>query len=230
MPGNCGREIEDVPHRRRTERIDRLGVVPHDRQPLPLGRESAEDLGLQRVGVLVLVDKDRVEAGADRIGGLRRRQQGMPEEQQVVVIQHGLGLFAIDVAREEPLERVDVLAAPGEGVADDLGQGLPAVDAAAVDVEARSLQRKPRLGFGKIQLGADGVHQVFGIAPVEDREFLRQTDRSSVETQQPRGDGMERSAPNASGRGPQAAARCSPPHCRRGSGRRGGAFRPPPAG
>ena len=62
-------EIEDVPHRGRAEGVDRLGVVAHHGQPLALGRERVEDVGLERVGVLVLVDQDAIEQPADGVAG-----------------------------------------------------------------------------------------------------------------------------------------------------------------
>jgi hypothetical protein len=149
-----------------------LRVVADHGHALPVGRESAEDVGLQRVGVLVFVDEHRVEAGANRGCRLRRRHQGLPEEEQIVVVEDRLGLFAIDVDGKELLERVDMLAAPGKDLGDDFRQRFPAIDAAAVNVEARPLEWEPRRGLGQILLGADGLHQIFRVAAVEDRELL----------------------------------------------------------
>ena len=62
-------EVEDVPHGGRAEGVDRLGVVADHGQPLALGREPIEDLGLERVGVLILVDQHAIEQPADGIAG-----------------------------------------------------------------------------------------------------------------------------------------------------------------
>ena len=60
-------EIEDVAHGGGAKGVDRLGVVADDGEPLALGREAVEDFGLQRVGVLVLVDQDAIEELADGV-------------------------------------------------------------------------------------------------------------------------------------------------------------------
>ena len=55
---------------------------------MPSGRSRLQDVGLQGVGVLVLVDEHVVEAVADpgAAGGVD--EQAAPEQQQVVVVEH----------------------------------------------------------------------------------------------------------------------------------------------
>ena len=62
-PGEPLRELQDVANGRRAEPVDRLGVVAHDRQVAVRsgGPHRHEDVGLDRVGVLVLVHEDVVE-------------------------------------------------------------------------------------------------------------------------------------------------------------------------
>src|SRR5205823_14583105 len=46
--------------------VDRLGVVADHRDACPVGLESVEDLGLEPVGVLVLIHQHVIEVRADR--------------------------------------------------------------------------------------------------------------------------------------------------------------------
>ena len=83
-------------------------------RPLPPGQSICEDLGLQDVGVLVLVDQHAVEAAPDGAGGPGVGEQAVPEEQQVVVVEDALLAFAVHVGVEEPAEFFDLVLAPGE--------------------------------------------------------------------------------------------------------------------
>ena len=49
-------EIQNIAHRRRPERIDRLGVVAHHGEAASIGFQREQDRGLQPIGVLVFVD------------------------------------------------------------------------------------------------------------------------------------------------------------------------------
>ena len=51
-------EGEDVPHVGAAPAVDRLVVVPHDTEVLPLAGEEAKDFELRAVRVLVLVDEE----------------------------------------------------------------------------------------------------------------------------------------------------------------------------
>ena len=114
-----------------------------------VGPQQRDDLGLQRVGVLVLVDEHVVEALAHARAGGRVGEQPVPEEQQVVVVEHLLLLLAVDVGGEEAAEVVLGVAAPGEGRRQHLGEGELRVDAARVDVEAGGLLREARAAAGR---------------------------------------------------------------------------------
>ena len=92
--------------------------------PLPSGPQQRDDLGLQRVGVLVLVDEHVVEALAHARAGDRVGEQAVPEEQQVVVVEDLLLLLAVRVAREELCEpRLRRLAPRERGRAATSGSG-----------------------------------------------------------------------------------------------------------
>ena len=110
------REVEDVAHRRRAERVDRLRVVADDGDAAAVRLQRAQDRRLQPVGVLVLVDQHVVEARAD----LRARGAGSPTmlrpvQQQVVVVEDVLRLLRRDVGGEQRLQLALPLRAPREG-------------------------------------------------------------------------------------------------------------------
>ncbi len=143
--GKLGRKVQDVPHGGGAEGVNRLGIIADNGQPLPARREAPQDLGLQGVGVLVLVDQDRVEPRANELRRLGLATEGVPVEQQIVVVEDGERLFAVDIGVKEALQGVQVHPAPGKRRIQHIDERLLAVDATAVDVEARPLEREPRL-------------------------------------------------------------------------------------
>ena len=104
--GEARLEVEDVAHGGRPEAVDRLRVVADTRHAAAVGAQERDDLGLQRVGVLELVDEHVVEALAHAGTGLRVCEHAVPEQQQVVVVQYLLRLLLVGVEREEGLEVV----------------------------------------------------------------------------------------------------------------------------
>ncbi len=76
---------------------------------------------MQQVGVLVLVDQHVVEAFAHAFSRIGIAEQAVPEEEQVVVVEHLLLLLQVRVAREQELEVVLGLAAPGERRLENIG-------------------------------------------------------------------------------------------------------------
>src|ERR1700722_9068112 len=94
-----------------------------------------------------------------------------------------------------------MLAAPREGRLGYFSERLAAVDAATVDIEARPFEGKSRFRIAESLRGAFLLHQIFGIAPIEDCEGSRQSHRVAVQPQEPTGDGVKRAAPNSTGDG-----------------------------
>ena len=72
------------------------------------------------------------------------------------------------------------------------------VDGAAVDGDERLLAGETALG-AQPELDADQVHELAGVALVEDAERRVEPHRRAVLAQQPVGDGVERAAPHAAG-------------------------------
>ena len=195
--GEAQLEVEDVAHGGSPEAVDRLRVVADARHARAVRPQPRDDVGLQRVGVLVLVDEHVVEAFAHPLAGVRIAEQPVPEQQQVVVVEDLLLLLHVGVACEEELEVVFGLAAPRERRLEDIGERELRVDAPRVDVEARRLLREPRPAAAQAEFGAGEVHEVFGVASVEDREVGLHADVAGVDAQQPGGDRVERAAPDA---------------------------------
>ena len=108
-------EVEDVAHGGRAEGVDGLRVVADAGDAGAVRPQQADDVGLQRVGVLVLVDEHVVEALADpgAAGGVG--EQAVPEQQQVVVVEDLLLLLGVGVGGEELLQVLLGRQAPGEG-------------------------------------------------------------------------------------------------------------------
>ena len=59
-------KVEDVAHGGGAKAVDRLGVVADHGEAAPVRLEPQQDLRLKRVGVLIFVDQDEVEAGRRR--------------------------------------------------------------------------------------------------------------------------------------------------------------------
>ena len=172
---------------------------PTQVMPVPSGPQQADDVGLQRVGVLVLVHQHVVEALAHAGAAGRVGEQAAPEEQQVVVVQHLLLLLGVRVGGEELRQALLRRQAPGEGGVQHLVQRQLRVDAAGVDVEAGGLLREPRAAAAEAEARAGDVHEVLRVAAVHDREVRLHADVARVDAEQAGGDGVEGAAPDALG-------------------------------
>ncbi len=194
--GEPGGEVEDVAHRRRPEPVDRLGIVTHHRQPPATWPERFHDICLHGIGVLVLVHQHRIEAVADQPPECVIGEHALPEEQQVVVVEHVRRFLAVHILREEALEIVRLALAPRESRLEHVAERLGGVHAAGVDVEARPLLREPSRSGAEVELRTRCVHEVFRVGAVKDRESRREPDRPAVHPQQSRGHRVERASPD----------------------------------
>jgi hypothetical protein len=201
----------------RPEPVDRLRVVPHHREPGAFRAQPVQELGLQRVCVLVLVDQHVVELRADgRPRGVGSHER-VEEEEQVVVVQDPLLGLAVHVGTKEQLQPVDLLGAPGESSSEHRVQRAPGVHAATVDVEAGRLAREASLSPAQLELCPEHLEQILGIAAVVDGEAGMEADPVSVLPEEPGGDRMERPAPHPRGRRPVRARAAEQPVHRRSS-------------
>ena len=161
------------------------------------GGEQVDDLGLNLVGVLVLVYENVFKVTRPVIADFGFfREQALPVDQQVVII-HGV---ALDLARLK--DAVDALylrrqrfevrmvgddaIANGQvavvGIADDVGDDFRLGKAARFLVNAGFLNR--------------GFDEVFGVFGIEDGEVLLIIKRLGVAAQDAIGDGMKGAAPD----------------------------------
>ena len=120
-------ELEDVCEISPAPRVDRLGVVTDDHDVLVGSRQRVDQSGLEAVGVLILIDKDRPEA---TLVGCRDLRIG---EQEFV----GLGEEVVEV------EGIDLLLATfvGRGDLCDLILQVDEVTVSAGQQGAESLSR-----------------------------------------------------------------------------------------
>jgi len=131
--GELAREVEDVLDPCSPERVDRLGVVPHDHHAGPVWLQARQDLRLQRVGVLVLVDQDLVEGPADLRCDGRLVHQHAPVEKEVVVVEDPVRLLARDVGAEQRAQLLLPVRAPGEALGEYFAELAALVHAVRVD-------------------------------------------------------------------------------------------------
>ena len=216
-------EGEDVLRRGRAEAVDGLQVVAHDGDVGALAAQAADEVDLEPVDVLVLVDEQVVDAGAQLRPDDRVLGQRAPVEQQVVEVDHPEPALARAVVDEQAREVVGVALAPREGLGQQLAQRALGVDRARVDVQQRRLAREAPAGLPDAGLLAHEVQQVGRVAGVEHAEAGRQAEHGRRGGA--RSDGRPsgrcrpppapRAGPSASARGTSARARAS--RARRGA-------------
>jgi hypothetical protein len=189
------RKIEDVAHRGAPEAVDRLRIVADHRQSATVRLDCQQDARLQRVGVLVFIDQHMREARTEfaRDHGLGRHLR--PVQKQVVVIEHLLRLFRIDVGAEQQLQIVFPLGAPGEGRLQHIGQRSLRVDRRRIDRQAGALQRKAFRLRRQTDFVAHEIHQIGRVLAIMDRECRIEPDARGVLAQQPCPHTMERTGP-----------------------------------
>ncbi len=153
-----GRELEDAAHVGAAERVDALVGVTDDDQVAAVAGDRLQQPDLGGVGVLVLVDVDRLELtaelGADVVG-LGEQDRAVDE---LGVVEHGLEVEHLEVLRHErtgrdPLRPVGVAADPDQllGLEAELaGAGQHAVHLAREPAGAQG--RAEPLGPGDVAL------------------------------------------------------------------------------
>ena len=170
--------------------------------------EREQDAGLQRIGVLVFVHQDMVEARADLRREYRFGHHLRPVQQQVVVVEHVLFLLGLHIGEEQLLEFVLPFGAPREAALQHFFQRQQGVDRGRVDRETGVLQRKALRLAGCAQLMPHQVHEVGRVAAVVDGEAGVEAYPAGVFAQQARADAVEGSGPVELGTGkPRAVSR-----------------------
>ena len=180
-----------LPDARGAEAVDRLGVVADDRDAAPLGLEPEQDVGLERVRVLVLVDEDVIEERADARRERLVAHEVVPVEEEIVVVEHRPCRLGVDVRGEEVAELLLPLEAPGEARSPGPRAGVPGCSRRS----SRSRGRSPFAGSvdrcARDRSVTEPIDEVGGVLAIEERERGIEPDRRGVVTQEPVGDGVE---------------------------------------
>ncbi len=185
-------EAQDVVEVGAAEGVDGLGIVTDDHD-VALGSEhGVDDVGLEPVGVLVLVDQDvavaRGEPAPD-IGVAFEKEE--PVEQQIVEI-HEIGIaFALEIAFEDggdDLRLVVELRRPFEQHVLELA---PGVDDIAVDIDEEPRPGQPPIGNLRRDVGERVAHEIAGVLTVENAEPRGVADLLGVAPQDPVAGGVE---------------------------------------
>ena len=104
-------ELEDAAHLRPPEAVDRLVRVADDGEVASVARQRPEQGDLAGVGVLVLVDEDVGEAGAQLVAVLAGQGGRAPDE--VGVVDRALGVEVVEVLLQEQAGRDQLGSALG---------------------------------------------------------------------------------------------------------------------
>ena len=83
------------------KRIDRLRVITNHCDAVTLWFEGTQNLRLNQVGVLVFIDQNMVEPGANLSGKFFFRDQVAPVQQQVVIVERLVVLFARNILAKQ---------------------------------------------------------------------------------------------------------------------------------
>ena len=164
-------KVDDVAEVGAAKRVDALGVVPHHHHVAVARCQQGGDLGLEPVGVLVLVDQDvSVGRRQARPHGAVLDQQAAQVGQQVVVVHDALFELAPGKRLGELLDRRQIVLELGHLALNQLGQRAVGVDAFRDQVDQGIGPREaPPLAF-VTSLGTEDPHQVDGVATVGDGE------------------------------------------------------------
>ncbi len=140
-------ELEDVLHGGGPESVDRLGVVADHREVLRAGcrPHPFEDVGLQRVRVLVLVDQDVLEHRGELWRGRRGGRDRLPEQEKVVVVEDVLVALALGVGLEDLADPLGLVETPWVVALHDIGESLARVHGPRVDRGEGVLSRESSL-------------------------------------------------------------------------------------
>ena len=199
------RKLEDVVDRRGPERVDGLGVVADDRNAVTVRLHRQHDLGLQGIGVLVLVDQHVIEQRPLFAGERRVLQQTVPVEQEVVVVEEVLGLLALHVGAHQRHELGLELHAPRPVLLERPLQWPQRIDPMRIDRQARVLAREAPCLRRQAELVAQDVDQIGGIAPVDDAEAGIESDVVGLAPEDPARHRMEGPRPGQADGGQRAA-------------------------
>jgi hypothetical protein len=188
-------KIQDVAYRGCAKGVDRLGIVAHHAHAPSVGPQAAQDLGLQHIGVLVLVDQDVIVEIRDGLGHARIAEQVIPVEQEIVVVQNLPAELGLNITGKKSAQGVLPFETPGKGPLQAGAQRRLGVHHARIDGQGRAFAREASLLLAQTGLGAHGIDQVGRVLTVEQGETRIQSHHLGVLAQQAVGHGVEGSGP-----------------------------------
>ncbi len=193
-------EGQDVGELGAAEGVDRLGVVADDHEVLLRAERRVDDVGLQPVGVLVLVDEDVAEAGGELAADVVvAAQEEQPVEQQVVVVHDLGGALALEVAAEHRLDGVELAGELRVARHHDLLERPPGVDHQGVHLDEERRAGQPAVRRRRRHVGERVAHQVARVLAVEDAVVVAVAEPVAEAAEQAVADRVERPAHDAAG-------------------------------
>jgi len=189
-------KVEDVAEVGSAPRVDGLGIVADDHEIVLRGGEEVDELGLEGVGVLILVDEDPLELAlvvlADP-GILLQEPQRLDEE--IIEVHRVGGLFFLLVSFVQFLDGDGEMFEVGVAAVEQVGDPDAGVGGEAEDVgEDFGFGKAHRLGVD-LALADDGVHDLLLILSVHDGEAAFPAEEVGVAAEDAVADGVEGAAP-----------------------------------
>ena len=189
------RKAQDVFDACRAKAVDRLCIVTHHADADSVRLHRPQNFCLQGVRVLVFIYQHMRKRRTNFPRQLRLLHQDVPVEQQIVVVEQVLLLLDLHVVPVELRELTVPLRAPGEHVAQRVFEQSLGVDAVRIDRQAGIFARKALFRTGQVQLLPRDVHQICGVAPIDDGELGAEAELAGVLAQESRADRVKRSRP-----------------------------------
>ena len=202
-------KVHDVPEVGAAERVDALGVVAHGHDVVVGTGQAADDVGLQAVGVLVLVHHDEAKALRQPVPQVLLRVQKILEAgEQIVVVQQRLLAFVDLVTLGDGHQLLQEIREVRVLAFDQLGEGHLLVARQALDLRDGLLSGKALLPDVEAHLCAQELDHVLAVGTVHDGEARRQSHELAVLPQHHVAEGVEGPAGDAlaTGVGQQARA------------------------
>jgi len=137
-----------------------LCIVTDDSEARPVRPQRQQDLGLEPIGVPVLVDQEVVETAADlpRNNGFGHRMA--PVQQEVVVIEDVVLLLGHNIGLKQTTKLGWPIGAPGKTLGKRLLERAPGVDRVGIDRQASALAGEAGRCLGEAELAAHKVEQI----------------------------------------------------------------------
>ena len=123
-----------------------MGIVADDCETGPVTPQRHQDLGLEPIGVLILINEDTVETATDLRCNGGFGHGVAPVQQEVVVIEDVVALLGHDIGLEQPTKLTRPIGTPGKTLGERLLERAPGIDRVGVDRQAGVLAGEAGIG------------------------------------------------------------------------------------